>query len=391
MADQRTLRPARTLVLLRILTLYPVALGWVQDRPAPVEVGLVSVLVVGTSMLALRWHAVAPFVRRHAAVAALDVAISLVVLTYAGPTSPFVAYTLTSAVLVGLLFPRLGAVLLCTLLISGYLLLRTLDQDQPAGAGLVAVPAAYALLTGAGAAFRGVHDQLTGALCAAVTAERAAATANERTRLARDLHDGVSSTLQGLVLQAMAVARSASGADPRVAELARQLESAARAAHAQSREVLTGLRREDDSAPLVQAVADRVRRWSQSTGIAADFSTAGVADVDASSRVAALRVLDEALENVHRHAQADRVQVSLCGDDRCVRLCVQDDGRGLGPDRPGVGQGHYGLLGMSERAAVVGARLSIEPGDLGKHPPGTRVSLEFARAPASRQSMGAPA
>ena len=77
-------------------------------------------------------------------------------------------------------------------------------------------------------------------------------------------------------------------------DLSRQLESAARSALAQSREVLVGLRQQDDSAPLVQAVADRARRWSERSGIPTAFTNAGVADVHAANRIAALRVLDEA-------------------------------------------------------------------------------------------------
>lgn len=398
MADHDLLRPARTLIMLRILTLYPVALGWPTTTPDGVEVVLVVLLVVSTSLLALRWRAVLPPLRRHPGFAVVDVAVSLLVLAYAGPTSPFVAYTLTSAVLVGLLFARFGALLLCALLVSGYLLLVGLADPTALGhISVLGVPVAYALLASAGSAFRGMHDQLSRALAAEVAAERSASTAHERNRLARDLHDGVSSTLQGLVLQSMAVARTAdTSGQPTVADLSRQLESAARSALAQSREVLVGLRQQDDSAPLVQAVADRARRWSERSGIPTAFTNAGVADVHAANRIAALRVLDEALENVRRHAQATRVEVSLTGDSRVVRLDVRDDGRGVPALTPGVSQGHYGLLGMSERATVVGGRLTIEPGcssgageSSGR--PGTRVCLELPRSAAGAHPLGAPA
>jgi signal transduction histidine kinase len=380
-ADRATSSPVRTLMLLRILTLYPVALGWRRDAPGLVEVGLLAVLVTGTALLALRWAAIAPRVRRHPAWGATDVAASLVVLAYAGPQSPFVAYTLTSAALVGFVYPHLSATLLCTLLGSGYLLLRTVEDPGAAvGPAQLSVPVAYVVLAVASASFRRMQDRLSSALSAAVAAERSAATANERTRLARDLHDGVCSTLHGLVLQSTAVSRTADHSDPAVARLARELEQAARAALAQSREVLTGLRRDDDSAPLVQAVSDRVHRWSDRTGIDAAFSATGVADVDPAARIAALRVLDEALENVRRHADATRVDVALVGDERQVRLDVTDDGQGVAADRPGVLQGHYGLLGMTERAGVAGGVLSLRPGAPDGGPrPGTTVRLELPR------------
>lgn len=379
MNETATTTPARTLVLLRILTLYPVALAWSGRRPDGVELVLAVVLVVGTSVLALRWEHVVPVVRRHPGLAALDVAVSLAVLAQAGAGSPFVAYTMTTAVLVGLLFGRIGAVLLTALLAVGFWLLarRTLGGQA---LGVLGVPVAYVVLASAGAAFRGLHDRLAAAVQASVAAERSAATARERTRLARDLHDGVSSTLQGVVLQSMAVARVAQAGEPQVAALAAQLETAARSALAQSREVLTGLRREDDSAPLLQALGDRARRWSQRTGVEVAFSATGVADVEAAARIAALRVVDEALENVARHAHAGQVRIDLFGNEQSVTLVVEDDGAGLAGDRPGVREGHYGVLGMTERAGVVGGRLTVEPARPDQARPGTRVRLDLPRS-----------
>ncbi|MGN6300283.1 MAG: sensor histidine kinase [Angustibacter sp.] len=372
--------PVRVLILLRVLTLYPVVLAWGQRRPSGVELALLAVLVSGTALLALRWDVIARHVRRHPAWAALDVVVSLVVLAYCGLSSPFVAYTLTSAVLVGFLVNHLAATLVCTLLGTGTLLIGTLEDPQGAlPTSTLGLLAAYVLLTLTGGAFRQIHDRLADALHVAVAAEGAAATANERTRLARDLHDGVCSTLHGLVLQSTALARTAEASDPHLAALARDLEEAARSALAQSREVLTGLRRDDDSAPLLQAVADRVRRWQDATGITADFTAAGVADLAPAARIAALRVLDEALENVRRHARARHVQVRLTGDERTVQLEVLDDGTGLSDRRPGVREGHYGVLGMSERAGVAGGALSVAPGPGDADRPGTQVVLELPR------------
>ena len=387
MADPATLSPVRVLILLRVLTLYPVVLRWTGDTPDLVEVALVLTLVASTSLLALRWTSMSPQVRRHPAWAALDVAISLVVLAYAGTDSAFVGYTLTSAFLVGFLFTNLAAYLLCCLLITGYLLLRTLEAPTaPIGPAELSVPLAYLVLCLAGAAFRRMHERLTAALAAAVSAERSAATANERNRLARDLHDSVCSTLHGLVLQSTAVARTADGSDPAVAAMSRELEGAARAALAQSREVLTGLRRDDDSAPLVQAVADRVQRWGEGTGVATSFTPSGVADLPATARIAALRVLDEALENVHRHAGATRVDVVLGGDDRTVHLEVTDDGHGLPAEPPGVREGHYGVLGMTERAGVAGGVLRLHRARPDGERPGTTVRLELPREPRDRSA-----
>lgn len=395
MTDTMTQTPARTLVLLRIVTLYPVALAWDARPPTRVDVALALALVASTSVLALRWSVVVPLLRRHPGIAAADVAVSLLVLAQAGADSPFVAYTMTSAVLIGLLFTRVGAGLLTALLCSGYLLLTLrIDAGPTSRLAPLGVPVAYALLTVAGQAFRGLHERLRWALDATVSAERSAATARERNRLARDLHDGVSSTLHGVVLQAIAVSRVAAGSSSEVAGRAVELEDAARRALAQSREVLTGLRRGDDGAPLVQAAADRTRRWSEQTGITASFEATGVADVEAAARIAALGVLDEALQNVHRHAGASNVDVRVVADERTVRLVVVDDGQGLAADRPGVGQGHYGVLGMTERAGVAGGSLTLTGAgddDASGGPScipssGTVVRLELPRTPAAEHT-----
>jgi signal transduction histidine kinase len=395
MDEPSPLTPARTLVLLRIIALYPVALAWAGQPPDRVDVALALLLVAGTSVLALRWSVVAPVVRRHPAIAAADVGVSLLVLAQAGVDSPFVAYTMTSAVLIGLLFARAGAALLTLLLGSGYLLLaRLAGADAASGLAVLSVPAGYALLTAAGNTFRQMQERLGRALDASVVAERSAAVAHERNRLARDLHDGVSSTLHGVVLQAIAVSRVAAGSSSEVAGRAVELEDAARRALAQSREVLTGLRRGDDGAPLVQAAADRTRRWSEQTGITASFEATGVADVEAAARIAALGVLDEALQNVHRHAGASNVDVRVVADERTVRLVVVDDGQGLAADRPGVGQGHYGVLGMTERAGVAGGSLTLTGAgddDASGGPScipssGTVVRLELPRTPAAEHT-----
>jgi signal transduction histidine kinase len=89
-----------------------------------------------------------------------------------------------------------------------------------------------------------------------------------------------------------------------------------------------------------------------------------------------LRILGEALVNVERHAAARHVVVTLDGDEGALALTVEDDGRGFGTlDDAGPGEGHFGIALMRERAASIGARLSVGPGAAG----GTRVRLEVPR------------
>jgi signal transduction histidine kinase len=92
------------------------------------------------------------------------------------------------------------------------------------------------------------------------------------------------------------------------------------------------------------------------------------------ARFETLRILDEALSNAERHAEAAHVRARLAVDDGVMRLVVEDDGRGLGELRFDdlVARGHFGLVGMRERAAILEGDLQFGAGNNG----GTRVTLD---------------
>jgi signal transduction histidine kinase len=90
-----------------------------------------------------------------------------------------------------------------------------------------------------------------------------------------------------------------------------------------------------------------------------------------------LSIAAEALENAHRHASATRVEVRAALHGDLLRLTIHDDGRGLPPDTTLErlrDAGHFGLLGMVERAAQIGARIRIGRGG---HARGTEVRVEL--------------
>ena len=110
----------------------------------------------------------------------------------------------------------------------------------------------------------------------------------------------------------------------------------------------------------------------------------GPARLPAHVEVALYRIAQEALQNVMKHASAERVTLRLSSAHGAVQLVVEDDGRGFQPAqtaRNRNGDPAYGLVGMRERAELVGARLEVTstPGS------GTRVLVEL-RTPRSRQS-----
>ena len=201
------------------------------------------------------------------------------------------------------------------------------------------------------------------------------------------MHDSVAKTLQGVALAADALAGSAGSPDmdpARVRQHADLVARAARRAAAESRELLTELRRDapdpTQEIDVLPELAARTRAFADRTGLAASYHATGDrATLPVPPTVARhlLTITSEAMDNVQRHADPTRVDVhaGVHGDALCIS--VYDDGRGL-PDGTTLEQlrrdGHFGLVGMVERAAAIGARIHI---GRGAHPGGTEVRLEL--------------
>ncbi|UTI64395.1 histidine kinase [Paraconexibacter antarcticus] len=178
--------------------------------------------------------------------------------------------------------------------------------------------------------------------------------ADERRRIARELHDGLAQDLAFLAQQADALAARADG-PPAAADMA----VAAHRALAGARAAIGTLRGPADE-PLAEAIAraagDAATRWG--AAVRADVD-AGV-ELAGPAREAVLGIVSEAAHNAAVHGRPREVHVELRAAP-ALRLCVRDDGVGFDPgvDRPG----HHGLTGMRERAAAVGGALEIRSGE----------------------------
>jgi signal transduction histidine kinase len=211
----------------------------------------------------------------------------------------------------------------------------------------------------------------------------------ERARLAREMHDSVAKTLHGVALAAEGLAATSASAsmDPsRIKEQAELVSRAARRAAAESRELLTDLRRESDpdhATDITSELAARTEGFTTRTGMRATYDSTGEAPLPPLPPAIArhlFTITEEALENAHRHANATRVDVRAGVQGESLFLTVQDDGRGLPPGTTFEHlrrSGHFGLIGMTERAASIGARLHIGKG---AHSAGTEVRLELPLA-----------
>ncbi|SDR87909.1 sensor histidine kinase [Agrococcus carbonis] len=188
------------------------------------------------------------------------------------------------------------------------------------------------------------------------------ATAAERARIARDLHDTIAQDLTGI---AMLAQRS----DPD-AETVRSIEALAQDALAEVRGIVAahggvGL---DDGLPV--ALERLGARFQAETGIAVTVAAPPV-DLPVDAQVALLRTAQESLANVRKHAQATSAAIELRADASGAVLRIADDGRGF--DRATITRG-LGLHGLDERMALAGGSLEVD-----SSPAGTTVTARLAR------------
>jgi NarL family two-component system sensor histidine kinase YdfH len=195
---------------------------------------------------------------------------------------------------------------------------------------------------------------------AAYAARNAALTLQaERQRMARELHDTLAQGVAGLVLQLEAVkAHLAAGRSDRAAAIVEQALGRARGTLADSRAAIDDLR--TMAVTLDEAACERVARFTQATGIPCDLKVVAedVAALPTEVSTHALHVLSEALTNTARHAQATQVWAWLVVEQGRLELEVCDDGLGFDAAQP-LAPGHYGLLGMRERARLCHGALTV--------------------------------
>ena len=181
---------------------------------------------------------------------------------------------------------------------------------------------------------------------------------NERQRMARELHDTLAQGVAGLVLQLEAIkAHLASNRTERASTIVEHAITRARHTLAESRAAIDDLRA--GSTNIAEAVREKVERFTQATSIPCGVEMA-VDEDQLSHEIAnhALNILSESLTNIARHAQATQVKVEFNIQGQTLALEVRDNGKGFDPAQNV--SGHYGLVGMRERARLAGGRLSIE-------------------------------
>lgn len=204
---------------------------------------------------------------------------------------------------------------------------------------------------------RTVDEERAGLLRQIVQAQE-----DERRRIALEMHDQFGQQLSALVLKLSALRRERGRRRVLGEELA-SLEAMTRQLDADLELIVSRLRPPAlDDLGLVAALTNYMKRWSEHFGIQADIHASGVQPDRLSSDIdtTLYRVMQEALNNIAKHARAAHVAILLDWRPDRVSLIVEDDGAGFDLRQPVGPRQRFGVVGMRERATLVGGTLDIE-------------------------------
>lgn len=196
----------------------------------------------------------------------------------------------------------------------------------------------------------------------------------EKSRIARELHDELAQALTALKIDVNWVRERLPDPDPLVAGKLASMQGLLDGTVAATRRISADLRPLMlDDLGLVPAVEWLVQSFSQRTGMACELAI-GSDDLQLQDpyATAVFRILQESLTNAAKHARATQVEITIEKDDGAIALTVEDNGRGFDPADPRK-PGSYGLLGVRERAYLLGGEFNIDSKPGG----GTRVEVRI--------------
>jgi signal transduction histidine kinase len=213
---------------------------------------------------------------------------------------------------------------------------------------------------------------------------RSQASAAERARVARELHDSTIQALIGIEMQIAAVRRNVQDGDPRTASELAGVQELLRAEILGVRELMQTLRpvELDAAHELPDVLANVVERFRRDSGVSARFvARVDTIDLPPGVSIEIVRIVQEALANVRKHSRARNVLVRLTQDSSQYTLTIEDDGRGFEFEgtysHEQLDRARIGPAIIKERARLIGGRMTLESSrDIG-----ARIEITFG-APA---------
>lgn len=197
---------------------------------------------------------------------------------------------------------------------------------------------------------------------------------DERTTIARELHDSLAQALSYMKLQVSRLQTLIRRGEPgeQLIQVSDELREGLNNAYRQLRELLTTFRLQIQEGGIDQAFNDTAREFAERGNMRVLLHCEPLAfTLTATEQIHLLQIVREALSNCARHAQASQAWVHLRQSGEEVELLIEDDGCGIAPGFDS--RQHHGLNIMQERARSLGGKLAIEP----RPPHGTRVHLLF--------------
>jgi len=192
---------------------------------------------------------------------------------------------------------------------------------------------------------------------------RALAMAEERLRIAREMHDGMAQVLAYVNTKAQVVREylRQDKTDDASKQLD-QLSAAAREVYTDAREGIAALRTQVGAGTsLAEAVQDFVTRWQDQSGIQGELETEGELVLSPIVELQLLRIIQESLSNVRKHSGAESARIQLRRHNEHIEVLVEDDGNGFDlASRARKGFPRFGLAIMRERAESIGGSFEID-------------------------------
>jgi signal transduction histidine kinase len=210
-----------------------------------------------------------------------------------------------------------------------------------------------------------------------VEQEKAISLLEERARIGRELHDGQGQSWSYVSMQLLAIERRMEqGEAARAAQLLKELRDSVQDSHIDLRETITALHIGRDTLKhgLLHAIEEQLRWYREHCGwqvhleLECEWQEEMLAP---QSKVQLLRIVQQALANVRKHAEATRVRVAIQHIDGSLCFIIEDNGCGFDLDDAARRSGHHGLRMMRERADEIGAELCVHS----SHETGTRVTV----------------
>jgi len=201
----------------------------------------------------------------------------------------------------------------------------------------------------------------------------------ERKRLSRELHDDLGQRLNAVKMGVAALSEDLEGSSGEITERVVSINTMLQGSIQSVRQLSAGLRPPAlERYGLVRTIREHCQQLSKTSGLEIDFQSPGMKEVklDNKTEIKLFRVVQEAINNVVKHARANKVTIRLIASYPTVRLRIEDDGQGFDIEKhyaASNGSMHLGLMGMAERVDLLGGSFNInsQPGQ------GTRITVEL--------------